>query len=86
MNNPTQKAEIGQTYTGKVKKIVDFGAFVQILNKVDGLLHISQIAHEHVKRVDDYLREGDEIEVKVMEIKPDGKISLSRKALLDSME
>jgi polyribonucleotide nucleotidyltransferase len=75
-------AEEGKTYKGIVKKIVEFGAFVGILPNQDGLLHISEIAHERVNNVLDFMKEGDEIEVKVVEIDRAGKVRLSRKALL----
>ncbi len=78
----TAQAEVGKTYKGLVKKVVEFGAFVGILPNQDGLLHISEIAHERVKSVEDYLREGDEVEVKVIEVDRTGKVRLSRKALL----
>ena len=78
----TQEAEIGKLYTGTVKKIMDFGAFVEILPGRDGLVHISQIADEHIKSVSDVLKEGDEVVVKVLEIDPQGKIRLSRKEAL----
>lgn len=74
--------EVGKMYTGKVKRIVDFGAFVEILPGTDGLLHISQIAEQRIKRVQDVLSEGDEVTVKVIEIDPSGKIRLSRKEVL----
>lgn len=77
-----QEAEVGQVYTGKVKKLVDFGAFVEILPGVEGLVHISQLAKERVAKVTDVLKVGDEIQVKVLEIDENGKIRLSRKALL----
>jgi polyribonucleotide nucleotidyltransferase len=82
----TAEAVIGKTYKGVVKKIVDFGAFVGILPKQDGLLHISEIAHERVQFVDDFLKEGDMVEVKVIDIDPSGKVRLSRKALLPMPE
>ena len=75
-------AEEGKVYKGVVKKIVEFGAFVGILPNQDGLLHISEIAHERVNVVTDYMKEGDEVEVKVLEIDRAGKVRLSRKALL----
>ena len=75
-------AEEGKVYKGVVKKIVEFGAFVGILPNQDGLLHISEIAHERVNVVTDFLKEGDEVEVKVLEIDRAGKVRLSRKALL----
>ena len=77
----TAEAEIGKTYKGKVVTIKDFGLFVAFLN-VQGLCHISEIAHERVNKVEDYFKEGDEIEVKVLDIDRNGKIRLSRKALL----
>ncbi len=76
------EVEVGKTYKGLVKKIVDFGAFIGILPNQDGLLHISEIAHERVNVVTDFLKEGDEVEVKVLEVDRAGKIRLSRKALL----
>ncbi|OFZ18169.1 MAG: polyribonucleotide nucleotidyltransferase [Bdellovibrionales bacterium GWB1_55_8] len=76
------EVEVGKTYKGIVKKIVEFGAFVGVLPTTDGLLHISEIAYERVNNVTDYMKEGDEIEVKVLEVDKAGKIRLSRKALL----
>ncbi|MBI1911863.1 MAG: polyribonucleotide nucleotidyltransferase [Deltaproteobacteria bacterium] len=78
----TQEAEINKLYMGKVKKIVDFGAFVEIFPGTEGLVHISQLAEERVKSVRDILKEGDEVLVKVIEIDKDGKIRLSRKDAL----
>ncbi|ABR47913.1 Polyribonucleotide nucleotidyltransferase [Alkaliphilus metalliredigens QYMF] len=77
---------VGEVYTGKVIKIMDFGAFVEILPGKEGLVHISNLAHERVTKVTDVLAEGDLIEVKLMEINPQGKIGLSRKALLPKPE
>jgi polyribonucleotide nucleotidyltransferase len=75
--------EVGQIYKGKVKTILDFGAFVEILPNKDGLLHISEIEWRKLKTVDEVLKEGQEIEVKLIEIDPkSGKMRLSRKALL----
>jgi polyribonucleotide nucleotidyltransferase len=75
--------EVGQIYKGKVKTIVQFGAFVEILPNKDGLLHISEIDWKKVMRVEDVLKEGQEVEVKIIDIDPKtGKIKLSRKALL----
>lgn len=75
--------EVGQVYKGKVKTIVQFGAFVEILPNKDGLLHISEIDWKKVKTVDEVLKEGDEIEVKLIDIDPkNGKLKLSRKVLL----
>ena len=76
------EAEIGKIYKGTVRKIVDFGAFVEILPGTDGLVHISQLAPERVRRVSDVLKEGDEVMVKVLEIDRQGKIRLSRKEAL----
>jgi polyribonucleotide nucleotidyltransferase len=78
----TEDAEIGKIYTGTVKKIVDFGAFVEILPGTEGLVHISQLAKERVNKVTDVLQEGDEVMVKVLEIDKQGKIRLSRKEAL----
>ena len=78
----TQSPEKGCIYTGKVKKIMDFGAFVEILPGIDGLVHISQIAPQRIDKVTDVLKEGDEVKVKVLEIDRDGKIRLSRKEAL----
>jgi polyribonucleotide nucleotidyltransferase len=80
----TAEAEVGHLYLGKVRKITDFGAFVEILPGVDGLIHISQLDHKRVQRVRDVLNEGDEVMVKVLEIDKDGRIRLSRKAALGS--
>ena len=76
------EAEVGKIYKGTVRKIVDFGAFVEILPGTDGLVHISQLASERVRRVSDILKEGDEVMVKVLEIDRQGKIRLSRKDAL----
>jgi polyribonucleotide nucleotidyltransferase len=78
----TAEAEVGSLYMGKVRKITDFGAFVEILPGTDGLVHISQLDHKRVQRVRDILSEGDEVLVKVLEIDRDGRIRLSRKAAL----
>ena len=75
----TEEAEVGKIYRGTVKKIVDFGAFVEILPGTEGLLHISQISKERVNKVSDVLKEGDEVMVKVLEMDKQGKIRLSRK-------
>ena len=77
-----QEVEVGQLYMGKVKKIMDFGAFVEVLPGTEGLIHISQLDHHHVKKVTDVLKEGDEVLVKVLEVDKQGKIRLSRKAAL----
>jgi polyribonucleotide nucleotidyltransferase len=73
------EAELGKIYTGKVKRIMDFGAFVEILPGTEGLLHISQISEKRIAKVTDELNEGDEIPVKVIEIDKTGRIRLSRK-------
>ena len=75
--------EVGKIYEGTVVKIMDFGAFVQILPNVDGLVHISQLAAHRVNKVTDVVKEGDQIKVKVLEISRDGKIRLSYKAALE---
>jgi polyribonucleotide nucleotidyltransferase len=75
----TMEPEIGQIYTGIVKRIVEFGAFVEILPGTDGLLHISEISDERTRRVTDVLEEGDEVVVKCINVDRDGKIRLSRK-------
>jgi polyribonucleotide nucleotidyltransferase len=67
-----------------VRKIMDFGAFVEVTPGNDGLLHVSEIAHERVKNVADYLKEGDIIDVKVLDVDRQGKMRLSRKVLLDA--
>ena len=77
-----REAEVGKFYLGKVTKIMDFGAFVEILPGSEGLIHISQLSHERVGKVTDILKEGDEVLVKVTEIDSNGKIRLSRKAAL----
>ena len=76
------EAEIGKIYKGTVRKIVEFGAFVEILPGTDGLVHISQLAPQRVNKVTDVLKEGDEVMVKVLEIDRQGKIRLSRKEAL----
>jgi len=78
----TAEAEVGQIYSGKVVKIADFGAFVNILPGKDGLVHISQIAKERVEKVTDYLSEGQEVEVKVLDVDR-GRIKLSMKELIE---
>jgi len=78
----TATPELNKTYMGKVQRITDFGAFVEIMPGTDGLLHVSEIANHRVKDVRDELKEGQQILVKVINIDPTGKIRLSRKALL----
>ena len=79
----TAEVEIGKIYEGPITKILDFGALVNLLPGKDGLLHISQIAHERVEKVSDYLTEGQVVKVKVMETDEKGRIKLSMKVLLD---
>jgi len=83
INDITAEPEVGAIYEGTVVKIMDFGAFVQILPGTDGLVHISQLAPQRVSKVTDIVKEGDQIRVKVLEINRDGKIRLSRKAVLN---
>jgi len=79
----TAEAEVGRIYRGTVKKIMDFGAFVEILPGTEGLCHISQLAHERVRQVSDVVKEGDVIDVKVLEVdNKSGKIRLSRREAL----
>src|SRR6516225_8941224 len=82
----TAQPEVGRIYRGKVRKIVDFGAFVEILPGTDGLLHISQISKDRVRRVEDELSEGDEVMVKVLDIDRNGKIRLSMREALQELE
>jgi polyribonucleotide nucleotidyltransferase len=83
INQICAEAEVGKVYTGKVVKIMDFGAFVEIFPNNSGLLHISEIAHERIRNVTDVLHEGDTVDVKVLDIDRSGRIKLSRKALLE---
>ena len=78
----TATAEIGKNYMGKVKKVVDFGAFVEILPRTEGLLHISEISEEHIRDIRTEVRMGDKILVKVLNVDDQGKIRLSRRAVL----
>ena len=82
----TATAELNKSYLGKVVRVVDFGAFVEILPGTDGLLHVSEMAHHHVNDVRSEVKEGDQVLVKVVNIDPSGKIRLSRKALLEQAE
>jgi polyribonucleotide nucleotidyltransferase len=77
-----QKAELGRDYDGIVKKIMDFGAFIEILPGLEGLCHISQLARDRVNVVQDVCQEGDAIRVRVIDIEPSGRIKLSRKAII----
>lgn len=78
-----REVEVGETYLGKVKRIEKFGAFVELFKGKDGLVHISQLANERVNKVEDVVALGDEVMVKVTEIDNQGRVNLSRKALLD---
>ena len=83
INGITAEAEVGKVYTGKVTRLMNFGAFVEILPGKEGLVHISQLSTEHVGKVEDVVSVGDEIVVKVTEIDQKGRINLSRKAVLN---
>jgi polyribonucleotide nucleotidyltransferase len=79
-----EEVQVGKVYTGKVKKIMDFGAFVEVTPGNEGLLHISEIAHERLRTVGEVLKEGDIVDVKVLDVDRQGKMRLSRKVLLDA--
>ena len=79
----TETAEIGRIYTGKCVRVTDFGAFIEILPGVDGMVHISQLSTERVEKVEDVVNVGDDLTVMIIDISPDGKIRLSRQALLE---
>ena len=79
----TAEVEVGKVYEGPITKILDFGALVNLLPGKDGLLHISQIAHQRVEKVTDFLKEGQVVRVKVLETDEKGRVKLSMKALLD---
>ena len=81
-----QEAKVGAIYDGTVRKIMDFGAFVEIFPGTDGLVHISQLDIKRVVKVTDVLKEGDKVKVKVLEVDRDGKIRLSRKAILEEQK
>jgi len=78
-----EEVQVGKTYTGPVKKIMDFGAFVEVLPGTDGLVHVSELDRRHVKTVSDILKEGDIVTVKCIGVDKNGKIKLSRKALME---
>ena len=78
-----QEPEVGKVYEGVVKSTTAFGAFVEILPGTEGLLHISELAHERVEKTEDVVKKGDVVRVKLLEIDGRGKMRLSRKALLD---
>ena len=77
----TEEPEVGKTYHGKVKRITDFGAFVEIIPGVEGLLHISEVAWERINSMEDHMKEGDMVDVKMLEMERNGKYRLSMKAL-----
>ena len=79
----TEDAELGKTYTGKIVSIRDFGAFIEILPGTEGLCHVSELSMDYVENVDDVCKVGDEMEVKVIGIDDQGKVKVSRKAVLD---
>ncbi|HID54318.1 MAG TPA: S1 RNA-binding domain-containing protein, partial [Anaerolineae bacterium] len=81
----TEDPELGHIYSGKVVRITDFGAFIEFIPGIDGLVHISQISSDHLKRVEDALQIGDEVMVMVTDVTPEGKVRLSRKAVLEGM-
>jgi len=82
----TAEVEIGSVYSGRVKRIMKFGAFVEVLPGKEGLVHISELDHKRVGRVEDVVRIGDEVKVKVIKIDNEGRVDLSRKALLPAPE
>ena len=82
----TAEVEVGKVYEGPVVKLLDFGALINVLPGKDGLLHISQIAHERVEKVSDYLKEGQVVKVKALETDDKGRIKLSMKALIERPE
>jgi polyribonucleotide nucleotidyltransferase len=84
--NLVAEVEVGKTYVGVVSSIVQFGAFITLPGNKDGLCHISELAHERVEKVEDFLKLGQEVEVKVLDINDQGKIKLSRKVLLPKPE
>lgn len=86
INQVVKDVEVGDIYMGKVVKIVPFGAFVEIINGKEGLLHISNIANERINKVEDVLASGDQVLVKVIDIDNQGRINLSRKAALPKVE
>lgn len=81
-----REVQVGEVYTGKVRRIEKFGAFVELFKGTDGLVHISELAHERVGKVEDILKLGDEVTVKVIEVDHQGRVNLSRKVLLEKKE
>ncbi len=82
----SRSPEQDKVYVGRVERITDFGAFIEVMPGVDGLLHVSEMANYRVANVRDELKEGEQIEVKVINIDPSGKVRLSRKVLLKEGE
>lgn len=82
----TEEPEVGKVYNGKVKRITDFGAFVEIIPGIEGLLHISEVDYKRVEKMEDYMKEGDMVEVKLLDIERNGKYRLSMKALKPAPE
>jgi polyribonucleotide nucleotidyltransferase len=82
----TRDLQVGEVYLGRVARIVPFGAFIELVPGRDGLLHISQVSRERIERVEDVLKLGDEIEVRIIEIDPQGKVRLSRKEAVRPIE
>jgi polyribonucleotide nucleotidyltransferase len=85
IENLTQEIKLGDIYTGKVTRILNFGAIVEILPGKEGLVHISELANYHIPKVEDVVRIGDEVMVKVIEIDHLGRINLSRKAVFEGL-
>lgn len=83
INSICAEAEVGRVYKGKVVRIMEFGAFIEVLPNTQGLLHISEISHERIRNVTDVFSEGDEVDVKVIDIDRAGRVKLSRKAIVD---
>lgn len=79
----TEEAQIGKVYTGTVRRTTNFGAFIEIIPGTDGMVHISELENHRVNRVEDVVRVGDTVKVKVIDIDPEGKIRLSRRAVLN---
>jgi polyribonucleotide nucleotidyltransferase len=82
----TEEPEIGKIYNGKVTKLTDYGAFVEIFAGREGLLHVSELDDGYVRKVDDILKEGDEVVVKLIEIDKFGRLNLSRKAAMSDAD
>jgi polyribonucleotide nucleotidyltransferase len=86
IENLTKEAKVGDIYTGRVVRTLDFGAFVEILPGKDGMVHISELSEGHVPTVEDVVKVGDEITVVVIGVDPSGRVALSRRALLEDSE